>query len=276
MTAPGQDSVQDLAAAYALGALPPEEVTRFEAFLATSPEAQREVAELQEVAALLALGQGESAPSADLRERVLARVSGGKTVPISRTMAPAPVAHTTASASRGRVPPLYWTALAASILAAVGLGWSTTRLRNDLAALQETVTSTEAMLADRQRRLEEREATLNSIFEPSVKLYQLAASGDPEPGIQLFWDQKRNTAIIHGFRLRPVPGGREYQLWFIKDGKPVPSVTFKPESTGHARVEKIPVPVGGALSAAAITVEPEGGSQQPTSPIVLVGALQKS
>jgi len=275
MTAPGQDSVQDLAAAYALGALSPEEITRFEAFLATSPEAQRDVAELREVAALLALGQGESAPSADLRERVLARVSGAKTVPISR--GPAANAHgATPSGSRGRVPPLYWGALAASLLAAVGLGLSSSQLRKDMAALRETVASTEATLADRQRQLEERETTLNSIFEPSVKLYQLTASGDPEPGIQLFWDQKRNTAIIHGFRLKPVPGGREYQLWFIKDGKPVPSVTFKPESTGHARVEQIPVPVGGALSAAAITVEPEGGSQQPTSTPILVGALQKS
>jgi anti-sigma-K factor RskA len=275
MTAPGQDSVQDLAAAYALGALSPEEVSRFEAFLATSPEAQREVAELREVAALLALGQAESAPSADLRERVVARVGGSKTVPISRPSPVSPI-DTTPSVSRGRVPPLYWGALAASLLAVIGLGLSSARLRNEMAALRETVASTEASLADRQRRLEEREATLNSIFEPSVKLYQLTASGDPEPGIQLFWDQKRNTAIIHGFRLKQVPGDREYQLWFIKDGKPVPSVTFKPESTGHARVEQIPVPVGGSLSAAAITVEPAGGSQQPTSPILLVGALQKS
>jgi anti-sigma-K factor RskA len=275
MTAPGQDSVQDLAAAYALGALSPEEVSRFEAFLATSPEAQREVAELREVAALLALGQGEAAPSADLRERVLARVSTGKTVPIGRAT-PSSTTGTAPSVTPGRVPPLYWGALAASLLAVVGLGWSSARLRSEMARLRETIASTEATLADRQRRLEEREATLNSIFEPSVKLYQLTASGDPEPSIQLFWDQKRNTAIIHGFRLKPVPGGREYQLWFIKDGKPVPSVTFKPEPTGHARVEQIPVPVGGALSAAAITVEPEGGSQQPTSTPILVGALRKS
>ena len=114
MTAPGQDSVQDLAAAYALGALSPEEISRFEAFLATSPETQREVAELRDVAALLALGQAESAPSPDLRERVLARVSQAKTVPIQ-------------SVTRTRVPPLYWGALAASVLTAVGLGWSSAR-----------------------------------------------------------------------------------------------------------------------------------------------------
>ena len=267
MTAPGQDSIRDLTAAYALGALSPEEIQRFEAFLATSPEAEREVAELREVAALLALGQADAVPSPDLRERVLARVSQGKVTPISGGGA---------AAGRGGVPPFYWGALAASFFVAAGLGLSLSGVRKDLAALRETVASTQATLAERQRQLEAREATLNSILEPGVKLYQLTASGDPEPGVQLFWDQQRNTAIIHGFRLKPVPTGREYQLWFIKDGKPIPSVTFKPEATGHVKIEKIPVPGGGSLSAAAVTVEPVGGSQQPTSTPILVGELQKS
>jgi len=268
MTGPGQDSMQDLAAAYALGALSGDEAQRFEAYLATSPEAQREVAELRDVAALLALGQGEASPSPDLRERVLARVSQGKVTPIT--------AGGGAAASRGGVPPLYWGALAASLLVAAGLGLSLTGVRKDMDALRAAVASARASLAERQHLLEEREATLNSIFEPGVKLYQLTASGDPDPGVQLFWDQRRNTAIIHGFRLRQVPSGREYQLWFIKDGTPIPSVTFTPEPSGHVKVEKIPVPGGGPLNAAAVTVEPLGGSQQPTSTPILVGALQKS
>ena len=82
--------------------------------------------------------------------------------------------------------------------------------------------------------------------------------------------------IVHGYRLKPVPAGQAYQLWFIKDGKPVPSVTFKPEADGHAKVEQVPVPEDGSVSAAAVTVEPESGSTQPTSPIVMVGSLQKS
>jgi anti-sigma-K factor RskA len=73
-----------------------------------------------------------------------------------------------------------------------------------------------------------------------------------------------------------VPAGRTYQLWFIQDGKPVPSVTFNPEPVGHARVEQIAVPRDGDVSAAAVTVEPEGGSAQPTSPILLVGPLKRS
>jgi anti-sigma-K factor RskA len=262
---PGQESMRDLAAAYALGALSAEEAERFEAFLASSPETQREVAELRDAAALLAVGQVDVAPSADLRDRMLARIRQDTVVPISQAAG--------AGARRTRVFPVYWGALAASFVAVAALAWSLAGLRDRVTDLQQTVATRDAALAERQRMLDEREATLDRLLEPGVKLYQLTASGDPEPGIQLFWNQQRNTAIIHGYRLKPVPSGREYQLWFIKDGKPVPSVTFKPEPDGHAKVEQIQVPAGGALSAAAVTVEPAGGSPQPTSPILLVAAL---
>jgi anti-sigma-K factor RskA len=260
MTGPAHDAPLDLAAAYALGALSPDEVQRFEAFLATSPEAQREVAEYREVAALLALGGDEAAPGEALRERLLARIGEGKT----RALPPA----------GGRGAP--WLVLAASLLLAVGLGAGLVSARGRLAAVETELAARDRTLAQTRQRLTEREATLNSILEPGVQLFQLTASGDPEPGIQLFWNREQHRAIVHGYRLKAVPAGQAYQLWFIKDGKPVPSVTFKPEADGHAKVEQVPVPSDGAVSAAAITVEPEAGSTQPTSPIVMVGSLQKS
>jgi anti-sigma-K factor RskA len=207
------------------------------------------------VAALLALGGGEAAPSDDLRRRVLARVAETKGVPLRPPRA------------RGRAA--LWVALAASLTAVLGLGLNLRSAQGELRDLRE-------LLADTHGRLAAREATLNAIFEPGVQMYQLTATGDPEPGIQLFYDRQRERAIIHGFRLREVPEGRAYQLWFIRDGKPVPSVTFKPEADGHARVEQIPVPTGGDVSAAAVTIEPESGSTQPTMPIKLVGPLKRS
>jgi anti-sigma-K factor RskA len=270
MTGPEQDSPQDLAAAYALGALAPEEARRFETYLATSPQAQREVQEYREVAALLALagpeGGAEAAPTGGLRDRVLARVAEHK----ARTLPLPP------RVPAGRPSSAVWVALAASLLLAAGLAAGLVSARGKLAAVETELTARTATLAETARRLTEREATLNSILEPGVQMFQLTSSGDPEPGIQLFWDRQRNLAIVHGFRLRPVPAGKAYQLWFIKDGAPVPSVTFKPEPDGHAKVEHIAVPEGGSLSAAAVTVEPEAGSAQPTSPIVLVGALRRS
>jgi len=109
-----------------------------------------------------------------------------------------------------------------------------------------------------------------------VRLVQLTSSGNPDPAIQIFWDRARNTALLNATGLKPAPTGRTYQLWWIRDGKPVPSVTFqvRPDSAGIVR--GVSVPTDGELSAAAVTEEPEGGSQQPTSPILLVGPLPKS
>ena len=262
MTGPAHDAPLELAAAYALGALSPDEAQRFEAFLATSAEAQREVAEYREVAALLALGGEEAAPGEALRERVLARIGEGKT----QALPPA-------GPARGRGVP--WLALAASLLLAVGLGAGLVSARGRLAAIETELAARDRTLAQTRQQLAERQATLNSILEPGVQLFQLTASGDPEPGIQLFWNQRRNQALVNAYRLKPVPPGRAYQLWFIRDGKPVPSVTFTPKH-GSATVSGVKVPSGGKISAAAITVEPSSGSPQPTSPIVLSGPLQKS
>ena len=109
-----------------------------------------------------------------------------------------------------------------------------------------------------------------------MQLFQLTASGDPDPLVQLFWDRQRHRAVLHGFRLDSVPEGRAYQLWFIKDGAPVPSVTFRPEPEGHVLVERIEVPADGDVTAAALTVEPESGSPQPTTPIRLLGPLKRA
>ncbi|HEY3011918.1 MAG TPA: anti-sigma factor [Gemmatimonadales bacterium] len=258
MSRPEQGSPRELAAAYALGALGPEETREFERFLATSPEAQREVDEYREVAALLGVAHSETAPGPELRARVLAKVSE----------------ESARRAPRGtRQRPITWAALAASLLLAVGLGGLVLSLRREITQRDATIAARDRELAQRNLELIERQALLDAILEPGVRLFQLTASGNPEPGIQLFWNQRRNEALLHGYRLQPVPPGRAYQLWFIRDGKPIPSVTFTPKPNGAATVGRVKVPTGGKISAAAITVEPSSGSQQPTSPILLTGTL---
>ena len=85
-----------------------------------------------------------------------------------------------------------------------------------------------------------------------------------------------HTAILHAFQMAQAPAGRAYQLWFIRDGKPVPSITFNADSTGHALVQQVPMPADGTITAAAVTEEPAGGSAQPTSPVMLVAPMPAS
>ncbi|HEY6947745.1 MAG TPA: anti-sigma factor [Gemmatimonadales bacterium] len=281
---PDESSLRDLAAAYALGALSPEETRAFEAYLATSADARREAAELRETAALLALSAPEMQPAPALRARVLAAVAAEKTRPLSTPSAAAPPANARGPAPAAyRATPLLWGALAASLLAAVGLGVRSEQLAGRLArrtaelgARDSTIARQTQALADRGRQLASRDSTLASLLSPAVELVQLTASGDPDPRIQLFWDRRHGTAVLHASKLKPVPRGRTYQLWFIQDGKPVPSVTFDVAPGGEAIVSQVAVPSQGLVSAAAVTEEPSGGSPQPTTPVLLVGALPRT
>jgi anti-sigma-K factor RskA len=263
MTERDDTSMEDLAAAYALGALSPEETRAFEAFMASSAETQREVAEYREVGALLAAGAPAVAPDPRLKERVLASISREKV----RTFVP-PV-----PAPAPRMPLPFWMALAASVMLAVGFGLKYSNAKNALSYQIARADSSRAALDSVVARLAAREKTLDEILEPDMQLSLLTATGNPDPKVQLFWNPKKNLAIVHAFRLAQAPAGRVYQLWFIKDGKPVPSVTFNSEPTGHALVQNITVPGGTGITNAALTIEPEGGSPQPTSPVMMIGSM---
>ena len=269
MSTPDDAIIRDLAAAYALGALPPEEARAFEAFLAITPEAQGEVDEYRETAALLALGAEERRPSPELRARVHAAIAAAKEARLP-TEAPAQAAR------RSAWTPLAWVGLAAALLAAVGLGIRSRSLTREIAARDSTITELERRVNELGQGVFDRDAILASVLSRNVQLVQLTASGNPDPAIQIFWDRTRNTALLNASGLKPAPAGRTYQLWWIRDGTPVPSVTFDIGAGGSALVRGVSVPADGELSAAAVTEEPAGGSQQPTSPILLVGALPKS
>ncbi|MFN0178880.1 MAG: anti-sigma factor domain-containing protein [Gemmatimonadales bacterium] len=254
MSATIPESIREMAAGYALGALSPEETRVFEAALAQSGELQREVAEYREVNALLALSGGAQ-PDAAVKDRLMARISEAKAVPLGR------------AASR-RIP---WMAmaLAATGLLAVGLGGRMRWLERQLLDRDATLAATAAKLA-------KREETLNTLLmaEAGLTVVHLTTSGDQAPGMQLFWNRLQNRAVLHAFRLPPATAGKVYQLWLIpRDGKPIPSTTFNSESDGHALVEAFQLPTDGGFDAAAITIEPAGGSTAPTMPIILVGRV---
>ncbi len=250
------------AAAYALGILSPEEARSFERVLASSEAARREVAEFREVAGLLALQAPDAVPDPDLRDRVMARIGQEKATSLPQIQPPP------------RPNPLPWLAAAAAAVLALGLGWSLVLSRKQVEARDEAIASLKTELNARQERLDERERTLAAVLEPGVSLTVLASASKPEPAVQLFVNRRRGIAIAQAVGLPALATGRAYQLWFIpRAGKPIASTTFNPGDSASVLVTNIMVPLGRQLTAAAVTEEPEGGSIQPTSPVLLSGAL---
>lgn len=82
----------------------------------------------------------------------------------------------------------------------------------------------------------------------------------------------RIYVVAHG--LPALPAGRVYQMWTLAKGatKVAPSVTFVPDNAGNALVS---IPADPATTAeTAISVEPVGGSKQPTTKPIAVIPIQ--
>lgn len=250
-----QGNPKDLAAAYVLGALEPDETRAFEARLETSDSLRHEVAELREVCGLLALGAAP-VPRDDqvLKTRLLGEVRQVR--PGRSTSGPRP---------RRRDRWILGLAAAAAIVIAVVQTVRTGDLGRRLALVEGHADS----LATRLAR---REATLDRILEPSTSLILLTATGERPPGIQLFWNRASDSIVLHAFNFPPAAAGRVYQLWFLHDGAPVPGGTFNSDPDGRAVVTLQGPPAAIELLGAAVTEEPVGGSSLPTSAIIVSGS----
>jgi hypothetical protein len=98
-------------------------------------------------------------------------------------------------------------------------------------------------------------------------------SGSTDASAMVYMDpDPQGWGGIIAFRgMSPPPSGQVYQLWMITDGQVTAGPTFMPDSEGKAMVQ-----VGEDASGAgqmAITMEPDGGSQTPTTSPIMQGNL---
>jgi hypothetical protein len=122
------------------------------------------------------------------------------------------------------------------------------------------------LLVQRDQLLAARDALIDQLVDPGVDMITLISSGQARPAVKAFFNRGQRHLTIATTSLETPPAGRAYQLWFIVNGKPVPSVTFVTDRAGRAIVNVTSIPSGAA--AAAITTEPQSGSAAPTSAVL--------
>ncbi|MCY9786420.1 anti-sigma factor [Nocardiopsis sp. EMB25] len=225
-----------LSGAYALNALSPDERTRFEDHLAGCAACVQEVRGFSETAALLGSTAAE-APPEGLRERVMEQVSR------TRQLAPAPERLPEPRRRPWGWGP--WLVLAACLAVVVALG---------------------AVVADQVgqvRELRERERLISSVLTAPDAEY---TSGELEEGVSMtLVHSEERGRIVFGAQGLSELEGRDYQLWVThENGAVTPAGLLALDDEGVA------VPVVAAADAegaegVAVTIEPEGGSEQPTT-----------
>ncbi len=183
---------RDLAAAYALGALDAAGGEGVRGASRTRRRAGTRSGRVPGGRGTAGPGRAGLSPTDGLRARVLAGA------PPRRSAAAPPT-----QAGFNWMP---W-ALAAALLLAAWMGAGRARLGARLDEAYALLSRRDTLLAERDTLLEVQQRTLDALLAPGVELYQLTATGDPVPGVQLFWDRKRNRAIIHSFGVKPLPDG---------------------------------------------------------------------
>jgi anti-sigma-K factor RskA len=246
------------AAAYALGAIDADERVAFENHLATCATCRAEVDELRQTVAMLAYAvpaRETHPPPAALRDRVLREAREVR-----------PIASA-ASVARRKVPVLPWLAAAASLTLAV-LTWN--QLRSERTERQRLAGALDSVRTD----LAVRDSMVAAFFGPEVHVVSLSPTGE-KPSMRVFWNHTRNIFIVTAFNIPPAPQGKTYQLWAIRNGKqPLSMGTFNTDATGRATAILAvgnDITQGGFIDLCGLTMEPVGGSSQPTEQPRLMG-----
>ena len=291
-----EEQFAELAAGYALDALSPEDRSAFETARAQHPEWERLVMADAAAAATLADGVARVEPPPAVREALLARIAvtaqeaaaehpplqanaaageprteviagasvaptemvtapgeppgavTGATEPVDAPAEPPPNTDTIQAISRRR-----WTrgmlGLAASLVLLVGLGFGAVSI---------------GQLLDRPAAVVALEQIENA---PDAK--SASAEVDDGGNATVHWSESVGKVVLVSSGLPSIEADQSFELWYVRDGTPLPAGTFEDPTEATVLLEGTMKP-GDVI---AVTVEPQGGSPtgEPTSdPIVAI------
>ncbi|WP_181407558.1 anti-sigma factor [Nocardioides sambongensis] len=253
---PGELPAADLhrlSGAYAVDALDDMERARFERHLADCADCRAEVAELQETATLLATD--EVAPPPDLRAAVLAGIETVRPLPpVAEPARPVEPARPAAAGRRSHRR-VRWTHnrmfLAAAAVVLIALAAGTVWIRPWAGDGGDTI----AAPTTTERVLEADDATRVRQDFPDGSTATVVVS------------RSEGRAVIVTEDMAAAPSGRVYQLWLQ-----TPEGSMQPAGLMPDAPDATLLLDGDAADATAvgITVEPDGGSREPSSdPIAL-------
>jgi anti-sigma-K factor RskA len=271
--------IQETAALYALGVLSQHESQAFEAHLLEGCRVcEQELRQFEQIVAALSLSAPPANPPAYLRDLLAARIhreSQAQSVEsqglIEQTLQQQP--------ARRFLIFLPWAIAASMVIVALILFAQWRRAEQTISDQRRLVTELRVDADQLRARLDRQDSKARELEQINVVLSTpghrvISIKGlQPAPGAsgKVYWDTQQNRWLVVA-DLPPAPPEKVYQLWFIApDDRKISMGLLRTDDTGHA-VASMSVPPGlGQPAATAITLEPEGGSAQPTPPIYAMG-----
>lgn len=259
--------------------------------LASCPDCRDELGRIQDDLVLTALTVDLNTPSASVRQRFLSQVAREKKVlaPIpaeqlrTRPISPSSFGRSNSmlsSDSEQRKPKrrvglvvltvVGWAAAAGLCLFSGSLIRQRQNLRSDLGAQAGEINR---LTADAAQAHELMDALTNpgamrvAMRVPATPKPQAIASGG------VTYNPDRGSLVFLASNMPPLEQYKAYELWIIPadNSAAIPAGTFHPDMQGNGAIIMPDLPKGIAAKAFGVTIEPEGGSQSPTMPLLMFG-----
>ena len=268
--------------AYALGALEPGEARTLEQHLASEgphPLCEAALARARETVATLAADLKPVSPPPRVWEGIARAIAGGEE-PAPRAPAPPSTPEPAREAVKALRPIPPWTySIAAAALVILILGGINIREAHRSAELaRATAAECKKDLAEARIDVLRKDDALQLLQEPGTQLVSLKPSppgpapGAPGTGVVLFNPRGRALFVGKSFQAEAT---RDYELWIIRDGKPIAAGLLPPGPDGRVFANVRPeLLTTGRPAAFAVSVEPKGAERDaPKGPIILTGAV---
>jgi anti-sigma-K factor RskA len=285
------DHFTELAESFVLKILDDREARQFAQHLAAGcEECRHAVDEARKVASLLPYLAPQSEPPPELKQRLLDAVAAEAPAGIVEKREAVPFRSATIRSMPQRTffqrvqGSLAWAAV--FLLVAVGYGYIVQRnlivqLRQQLAVQEQQLNERRAEIKLLQFERERQETVIQQIQNSKaphlllVNLQGTDADAKPPGGVKVLLDPQTSGGSFIAYDLPRLSDEHDYQLWFIKDGKPVGAGVFQVNEKGEfiGAVEHLPATLAG-VAAFAVTREPKGGRPTPTMPIYWAGNMQ--
>jgi len=261
------DEVKELGPLYAIGALDQETARTVETFLRdATPAQQSEFAQWQEIAALLPSSLPQTEVPARLKTDLMQRIANGEPKVSERkvtTYSSTGKALPFQSQPKTRRPVQRWLLMAATIALALSSGY--------LAWQNYKITE---QLSDSNFKLDKLQQQFEAFLSPSTRVISMSGVETPQAHAKVVWNTDTQTWEVHIKNLPAPPSDKDYQLWYVTADAKINAAVFRTGENGRLELKlNVPPEALNGLAATAVTLEPKGGSPQPTGKFYLMAKI---
>jgi anti-sigma-K factor RskA len=276
------DEVKEIAPLYVIGALDEKTAHEVEAALhSATPQQQRVIASWRDVATLLPHALPLQTPPDDIKERLLNRIAGEtQQTPIEIAIEESASGKVPEQAERNVLPFVQprrgesRTARRLLIAATALLAFSVGYLFKQGADLARERDALARERDDLSKELAVWKRQVGDIVSPRTRVIAMVGDETPQANAKVFWDTNAQQWAVHIFDLPAPPSDKDYQLWYVTQNAKISAAIFRTDEQGRT-VLKLTLPPDAlvGLAATAVTLEPRGGSPQPTGKFYLKASI---